>query len=115
MSVVRELEKELEEKLRLGVKKLGGMAWKWVSPGNIGVPDRLITINGMVIFVELKTVTGRPTEMQKRQIRRLREQGEEVYILYGSDQVEVFLRNLEKRLLGDKGALICNGDRPGNV
>ena len=36
------LENELEKKLRDKVKKLGGKAYKFVSPGNAGVPDRLV-------------------------------------------------------------------------
>ncbi|MFR1871644.1 MAG: VRR-NUC domain-containing protein, partial [Coprococcus sp.] len=32
-------EKEIEKLLVQEVKKLGGRAYKWVSPGNNGVPD----------------------------------------------------------------------------
>ena len=38
------LENELEKKLRDKVKKLGGKAYKFVSPGNAGVPDRLVVL-----------------------------------------------------------------------
>ena len=38
------LEKDIEEKLRNKVKKLGGKAYKFVSPGNAGVPDRLVIL-----------------------------------------------------------------------
>ena len=27
------LEKEIEEKLRIGIKEIGGLCLKWVSPG----------------------------------------------------------------------------------
>lgn len=37
-------EKELERKLVYKVKKLGGRAFKFISPGNSGVPDRLIVL-----------------------------------------------------------------------
>jgi len=37
-------EKELERKLVDKVKKLGGRAFKFISPGNSGVPDRLIVL-----------------------------------------------------------------------
>ena len=38
----------------------GGRCYKWVSPGNSGVPDRIVFLpGGKVIFVELKTETGR--------------------------------------------------------
>lgn len=36
-------------------KTLGGVCWKWVSPGRVGVPDRIcIFASGRIIFVELK-------------------------------------------------------------
>ena len=35
-------EKEIEKILVLEVKKLGGRAYKWISPGNDGVPDRCV-------------------------------------------------------------------------
>lgn len=49
------LEKHIESKLRKKVKELGGRAYKFVSPGNSGVPDRLIVLpNGKIGFAELK-------------------------------------------------------------
>ena len=49
------LEKDIESKLKNKVKKLGGRAYKFVSPGNSGIPDRLIILpGGKVGFAELK-------------------------------------------------------------
>ena len=49
-------ESQIERRLVEGVKRLGGMCLKFVSPGTLGVPDRIIiTAKGRVIFVELKT------------------------------------------------------------
>ena len=48
-------ESEIEARLVRGVKALGGVAYKFVSPGNVGVPDRVVVLpGGRVIFVELK-------------------------------------------------------------
>ena len=41
------LEKDIEKILVNEVKKLGGRAYKWVSPGNDGVPDRIVILPGM--------------------------------------------------------------------
>ena len=55
-------ESQIERRLVEGVKRLGGMCLKFVSPGTLGVPDRIIiTAKGRVIFVELKAETGRLT------------------------------------------------------
>lgn len=54
-----EKEKEIEKILVAEVKKLGGKAYKFVSPGNSGVPDRIVIFpKKPPVFVELKTDTG---------------------------------------------------------
>ena len=53
------LESEIEKKLVREIRKMGGMAYKFVSPGNTGVPDRIVILPGVITFVELKTETGR--------------------------------------------------------
>ena len=53
-------ESDIERRLVQGVKKLGGRAYKFVSPGNVGVPDRLVVLpGGIVLFVEVKAPDGR--------------------------------------------------------
>lgn len=48
-------EASVEQAVRRLTKELGGVCWKWVSPGRIGVPDRIcIFPSGRIIFVELK-------------------------------------------------------------
>lgn len=49
------LESDLERKIVDFVESLGGRAWKWVSPGRRGVPDRIIFLpGGIIIFAEIK-------------------------------------------------------------
>lgn len=43
-----ESEKTTEKYLRDEVRKIGGRAYKFVSPGNTGVPDRLVCLPGGV-------------------------------------------------------------------
>ena len=87
------LEKDIEKYLTSEVKRLGGIAYKFVSPGNDGVPDRMVLLpGGRITFIELKTETGRPTKIQERQIERMRALGQDVRIVYGMEQVKEFLR-----------------------
>lgn len=52
-------ESKVEMILVRGIRKLGGWAYKWVSPGNDGVPDRIVILPGQrPIFVELKAERG---------------------------------------------------------
>lgn len=92
-------ESEIEKILVDGVRKLGGRAYKFVSPGNVGVPDRIIVLDGLpVIFVEMKTEMGRLTELQKRQIEFLSKQGKLTRVLYGEEDTRAFLEELKEAL-----------------
>lgn len=85
-------EKDIEAVLVREVKRMGGRAYKWTSPGNDGVPDRIVILpNRNPIFVELKTEKGKLSELQRVQIRRLQELGQDVRVLYGLEAVERFL------------------------
>lgn len=85
-------EKEIERILVTGVRDLGGRAYKWVSPGNAGVPDRIVIFPGQApIFVELKTESGKLTRLQEVQIRRLQDLQQRVQVLHGEKEVRMFL------------------------
>ena len=86
------LERNIERKLVHGVKALGGIAYKWVSPGNTGVPDRIVIFpDGKIEFVELKTETNKPTPLQLAQMKRLKQRNCVVYILRGEKAVNEYL------------------------
>lgn len=88
-------EKEIEKILVSEVKKLGGRAYKWVSPGNDGVPDRIVILPGKVpYFVELKTDKGRLSPLQKVQIERLEKMGQRVFVAKGIDGVSQFFQDI---------------------
>lgn len=65
-------ESELERKFCRLVAQAGGRAYKFVSPGNAGVPDRLVVLpGGKVGFVELKREGGRPRKLQRLRMEEL--------------------------------------------
>ncbi len=89
------LEREIEKILVSEVKKLGGNAYKWISPGNDGVPDRIVIFpNRAPVFVELKTDRGRLTSLQRVQCKRLRELGQDVRVVYGAAGLSRFFRDM---------------------
>ena len=89
------LEREIENFLNENIKKLGGRAYKFVSPGNRGVPDRMILLpGGRIIFVELKTKDRYPTKLQRAQIKRMRDLGADVRVIRGMDAAKDFLDEL---------------------
>lgn len=89
-------EREIEKKLVDGVRKLGGRAYKFVSPGNDGVPDRIVVLPGISpVFVELKTETGRLSSLQNVQIKKLKDLGQDVRVMYGLEDVKRFLEEIQ--------------------
>ena len=92
-------EREIESRLRDGVKKLGGLCYIFVSPGNRGVPDRIVLLpGGAVHFVELKTEVGRLSKIQRAQLKRMERLGVQVEVLYGPSEVDEFLAYCEKEV-----------------
>ena len=56
---MNKLERDIERALVGMVKRHGGLCYKFVSPGNPGVPDRIVLLpGGRVIFVETKRPRG---------------------------------------------------------
>lgn len=89
-------ESQIERRLVEGVKRLGGMCLKFVSPGTLGVPDRIIiTAKGRVIFVELKAETGRLTKIQRYVIGEMQKRGADARVVKGIDEVEELLAEIE--------------------
>ena len=92
-------EKDIEKKLVEGIRKIGGEAYKFVSPGQDGVPDRIVVVpGGRITFVELKTETGKLSGRQKIQIKKLTHLGFDVRVLYGLAEVEDFLARTKKEV-----------------
>ena len=88
-------EKDVEAHLRNEIKKIGGKAYKWESPGNAGVPDRIIFLpNGRVHLVELKAPGKKPTALQLAQHRKLTQLGQQVYVLDSKEAVNDFIQEV---------------------
>ena len=81
-------EKTIEKKLSDEVKKRGGLAPKFTSPGFDGMPDRIVLMpRGHMAFVEVKAPGKTPRPLQKARHRMLRQLGFTVYVL--DDESEI--------------------------
>jgi len=86
-------ERDIEAYLRDRIKAVGGWAPKWTSPGNSGVPDRIVFLpGGHTIFVELKAPGGKPRPLQLAQHKRLRGLGCDVRVIDSREQVDDLLK-----------------------
>lgn len=64
------LERDVEKRFKRRVEKSveGALCWKFVSPGQSGVPDRIVILpHGLMMWVELKRpgAEPRPTQMAR--------------------------------------------------
>jgi len=82
-------EKEIEQYLVKKVKEIGGKAFKFVSPGNAGVPDRMVCLpGGRIFFVELKAPGGKTTALQDLQIKKLYDLGFNVMVTDNKETID---------------------------
>lgn len=83
-------EKTIEKRYRESVKKRGGLALKFVSPGFTGVPDRIALFpGGRIEFVELKAPGKKPTPRQLAVHDQLRKLGFSVQVLDSTDMMDL--------------------------
>ena len=89
-------EKETEAKLVKAVRKLGGLAPKFVSPGLDGVPDRLVLLpGGKIAFIELKAENRKMRPLQVRRKRQLESLGFLVYCIDRPEQIGGILNEIQ--------------------
>lgn len=88
-------ESTLERRLVVAVERAGGKAPKWVSPGNRGIPDRIVILpGGRTVFVEMKAPSGRLDPLQVRWAEILRGLGHEVYKIDSQEGIDQFIREV---------------------
>lgn len=89
-------ERDIEEYLCKEVAKLGGKCYKWVSPGNPGVCDRIALFpHGILAFIETKSPTGRLRASQKIFIRELAAIGHNAHVVKSKGEVDKLTADVE--------------------
>ena len=92
------LEKIIERKLVVQVKRRGGLCPKFVSPGSDGMPDRLVLLpGGKLAFVELKAPGARPRPLQLMRHAQLRALGFSVFVIDDPADIHRMLELLTPR------------------
>ena len=92
------LEKDIENFLIGRTTQRHGKAYKFVSPGNSGVPDRIVVLpEGKIGFCELKRPGGKTSKLQDVQIKKLKSLGCFARVVDSYEGVSGFLDDLERQ------------------
>ena len=91
-------EKELEQMLVRATKKRGGRAFKFISPGLNGVPDRLVLLpEGKMGFVEVKAPGRKMRPLQIKRKTQLEALGFLVYCLDNPAKIGEVLDGIDRQ------------------
>lgn len=93
------LEKEIEQYFDWVVQRNGGRTYKFRSPAQRGVADRIACLpNGATWFVELKKPGGRLSKLQGLFAGDMRQLGQRYACLWTKEQVDVWMLDQQNTL-----------------
>ena len=81
-------EKNFENKIKKYLKAKGAWYVKYWAGSQFtkaGIPDLLICYKGNFIAVEVKAQTGKPSDLQLYNVKKIKEAGGSAFILYPDD------------------------------
>lgn len=90
-------ERDLERLFCQKIHDAGGLAWKFVSPGTRGVPDRLILFPvGKISFVEVKSKKGHLSALQKKRKEQIEALGFSYFLLNSKEQIKTIIESIKQ-------------------
>jgi len=91
------LEKQVEAYFKKVVEQLGGKSYKFTSPAHRGVADRVACLpNGTVVMVEIKTIGGKLSELQKVFAADMKRLNVPYECLWSKEEVDEFVKKYIK-------------------
>ncbi len=89
------MEKEIERYFKAQLEKRGAIVFKFVSPGQAGVPDRMVLLpGGRVVFAEMKAPGQKPRPLQRAVFARMERAGHRVYVIDSKAAVKKFIEEV---------------------
>jgi hypothetical protein len=86
------LEKDIEKYLVHRVAQIGGKAYKFVSPSNRGVSDRIVCLpDGTTHFIELKRPGGKLSPLQALFLRDMERLNQSHDVLWSKQEVDQWI------------------------
>lgn len=94
------IESAIENRLRQQIERIGGKAFKFISDGNRGVPDRIVCLpGGKVVFVETKRPKGGVlSKLQQYRIDELRKLGFDARVVNTYELIDEFIAEVKSGL-----------------
>jgi hypothetical protein len=90
------IESNIENKVRKYAKERGWLTYKFVSPAQSGVPDRLFMKSSKLFFIEFKPPGGKLRALQAHQISKIRKEGFRVYVIDSIKEGKKLIDSYEK-------------------
>lgn len=88
-------EAKIENYLKKQIESIGGKAYKFVSPGVSGVPDRIVLLpQGKIFFIELKASDKKLRKLQEYRAKELRNLGFDVRTIDSMVKVDLFIEGV---------------------
>lgn len=87
-------EHDIEQYLFDSAEKHDALCYKFVSPMNSGVPDRIVILNGWTVFVELKAPGKKPRKLQNKVIAMMRKRNASVYVIDSKELVDELFNDI---------------------
>jgi len=90
-------EKTIEEYLTWAVERVGGVTFKFRSPSQRGVADRIVCLpDGQTWFVELKADRGRLSPLQRVFASVMEQTNQNYCVLLSTEDVDAFIATVSR-------------------
>ena len=90
-------EKTIEEYLTWAVERVGGVTFKFRSPSQRGVADRIVCLpDGQTWFVELKADRGRLSPLQCVFASVMEQTNQNYRVLFSTEDVDAFIATVSR-------------------
>lgn len=90
-----QIENDIEKHLKKQITKIGGLCYKFTSPGTRGVPDRIVIYKGETFFIEMKRPGGNLRKDQQKIAKQIEQQGVKVFVLDTKMSVDHFVLKMK--------------------
>ena len=89
-------ESKIESDICKKAQEKGWLTFKFVSPSQRGVPDRIWIRKGKIVFVEFKAPGKEPTKLQEKIISKIRSHLFQVEVVDSKESGMKLIESLEK-------------------